>query len=112
MISSVHGLFFRDKEILATQNERGTDIPGGHTESGETPKQALIRETYEETEVLVANLQLFWALTTDEGTMEFYSGQPITDNGTYISKDKLFDEYKQDKDLLKLVFEEYARSSG
>jgi 8-oxo-dGTP pyrophosphatase MutT (NUDIX family) len=50
---------FQGERMLFTHLfKRGWDIPGGHIESGETPAQAAVRETMEETGVLVEPLEL------------------------------------------------------
>lgn len=52
-INVVAAVIVRDGEILATQRgygefEGGWEFPGGKVESGETPKQAIVREIKEE----------------------------------------------------------------
>ena len=47
-VSAVFVLAFCEGRILAVQNERGWDIPGGHLEPGESPLDALRRELAEE----------------------------------------------------------------
>ena len=44
--------------LLSRLVKRGRDIPGGHLEPGESPEQAVIRETIEETQVVVEPLEL------------------------------------------------------
>lgn len=46
------------KFLIALHKSNGAaNFPGGKIEPGETPEQAAIRETYEETGVLLANLR-------------------------------------------------------
>lgn len=48
-VTSVHSYcFYQDKVLLVQVKERGFNIPGGHIEAGESPKEALHREVYEE----------------------------------------------------------------
>lgn len=52
-------LAFKENELLLTNlNERGWDIPGGHIELGESPMEAMQRELYEETGVLISSAEL------------------------------------------------------
>jgi 8-oxo-dGTP pyrophosphatase MutT (NUDIX family) len=37
-----------DGQVLAVENDRGWDLPGGHLEPGESPLDALRREVFEE----------------------------------------------------------------
>lgn len=48
--------FKKDKLLLTNLNDRGWDIPGGHTELGESPEETARRELYEETGVNVGDL--------------------------------------------------------
>jgi len=40
-------------KIFAIKNDRGWDIPGGHLESDETPKEGLIREVLAHTSAVL-----------------------------------------------------------
>ena len=52
---------FDDKgQILAIENRRGWDIPGGRVEPGETPEETVVREILEEASVVVENPQLVY----------------------------------------------------
>ncbi len=61
---SSYAIVFKNKNILQTdlcegeRTARGLDIPGGHIDVGETAEESVIRETYEETGVLVKNPKL------------------------------------------------------
>jgi ADP-ribose pyrophosphatase YjhB (NUDIX family) len=50
--------FLDDRMLMTRLANRGWDIPGGHLEPGESPDQAAIRETLEETQVVVELLEL------------------------------------------------------
>ncbi|BCB03683.1 NUDIX hydrolase [Bacillus sp. KH172YL63] len=48
-ITSVHGFcFHKGKILLVNLHKRGWDFPGGHIETGESPKDCLNREAMEE----------------------------------------------------------------
>jgi 8-oxo-dGTP pyrophosphatase MutT (NUDIX family) len=57
--ASVYAFVFKDGKFLQTELRKGErpiqrlDIPGGHVDEGETLEQAVIRETFEETGVIV-----------------------------------------------------------
>lgn len=50
--------FMEERMLMTRLVKRGWDIPGGHIEPGESPEQAVIRETIEETQVIVEPLEL------------------------------------------------------
>jgi 8-oxo-dGTP diphosphatase len=50
--------FIRDRMLMTHLVKRGWDIPGGHLKPGENPEQAAVRETLEETQVIVEPLEL------------------------------------------------------
>ncbi len=64
LCTSAYSLVFKDGAFLQTdlregeRNTRALDIPGGHIDQGETPEQAVTRETFEETGVHVENPKL------------------------------------------------------
>ncbi len=51
------GYFFKEGNILAKDRGEFTEFPGGGVDDGETPEEALTRETFEETGAIVDNLQ-------------------------------------------------------
>lgn len=65
LVSAVFLIAFNGSKILAIENDRGWDIPGGHIEEGETPEQALIREVKEEAGATFSNAKLFAMLKSD-----------------------------------------------
>ncbi|MEK5522975.1 NUDIX domain-containing protein [Heyndrickxia sporothermodurans] len=49
LVTSVHGwCFLEGKVLLVLIKNRGFNMPGGHVEHGETPKQTFCREAFEE----------------------------------------------------------------
>ena len=50
---------FGGEWVLTKHNDRGLEFPGGKTEPGESLQQAAIREVYEETGAVVAELEWF-----------------------------------------------------
>ena len=48
LTSAVFLIAIKGTKILAIENEKGWDIPGGHLEEGETIREGLVREVQEE----------------------------------------------------------------
>lgn len=63
--SSVHSFPIKENKILATFNQRGFDIIGGHVEVSETAEDALIRECYEEGYIIPLKYELIGAIRVD-----------------------------------------------
>jgi ADP-ribose pyrophosphatase YjhB (NUDIX family) len=51
-------VFAEERMLLTRLAKRSWDIPGGHTELGESPAEAAARETMEEASVVVEGLEL------------------------------------------------------
>ncbi|MCX6747460.1 MAG: NUDIX domain-containing protein [Candidatus Nomurabacteria bacterium] len=64
LCTSAYSFVFDDNMLLQTELKEGErpmrmlDIPGGHIDEGETPLDAVVRETFEETGVHVRNPKL------------------------------------------------------
>jgi 8-oxo-dGTP diphosphatase len=64
LCSSMYSITFKDGSLLLSDLREGErkirmlDIPGGHVDYGETPEDAVLRETFEETGVHVKILKL------------------------------------------------------
>jgi len=54
---SVYGIVIKDASILLSRQFGGYDLPGGGIDLGETIEDAVIRETSEETGIIVKNPQ-------------------------------------------------------
>ena len=64
LCTSAYSFVFKDNMLLQTELKEGErpmrmlDIPGGHIDEGETPLEAVVRETFEETGVHVRSPKL------------------------------------------------------
>ncbi|MFA5781870.1 MAG: NUDIX domain-containing protein [Bacteroidales bacterium] len=78
-VSAVFLLGFIDGQIIATRNERGWDVPGGHVEPGDTNLlSALQREVKEESGVIIDGQAIPFATLQFEGNdkqMLFYTSR-------------------------------------
>ena len=64
-LSAVFLIAIKGTKILAIENDRGWEIPGGHIEEGETHEQALVRELHEEAGATVSNPRLIAVVESD-----------------------------------------------
>ena len=78
-VSAVFVLALCEGRILAVENERGWDIPGGHLEPGESPLDALRREIAEEAGASVKRICPIGTLAIPgaEKVMLFFAGEEI-----------------------------------
>ena len=60
---AAYAIVIKDGKLLVSPRRKGYDLPGGGVEFGETPEAAVIRETKEETGIVVANPRLVAADT-------------------------------------------------
>lgn len=61
LVTASCAFVFDDKnQILAIENHRGWDIPGGRVEPGEAPESTVVREIMEEASVVVEKPQLVY----------------------------------------------------
>jgi 8-oxo-dGTP diphosphatase len=65
LLSAVFLIAIDGDKILAIENERGWEIPGGHIEKGETHEEALIREVQEEAGASFRDAKLFSIIGSD-----------------------------------------------
>lgn len=81
-------LFYNDKKevLLLLRDNKPTipcpnmwDIPGGHVESNESPKEAIVREVKEELGINLKNFKLF-TVTNFDDRVEFTYSSPATFN--------------------------------
>jgi 8-oxo-dGTP diphosphatase len=93
LISAVFLIAFNGSKILAIENDRGWDIPGGHIEGEETPEQALIREVKEEAGATFSNAKLFAMLKSDN--MDIYKDKVMF---MYTTNEFFLDEFIPSED--------------
>ncbi len=67
---------FKDGKIALTRHHRGWDIPGGHAERGESMEEAIRRETYEETGLIVGDLEMIAVHRVDHAKPHERDGRP------------------------------------
>ena len=63
--TTVHACPINNNKILATVNQRGVDIIGGHIEGNETPEEALKRECMEEGYIIPLEFEIIGAIKVD-----------------------------------------------
>lgn len=76
---------FRDQWLLTKHRERGLEFPGGKVETGETPREAAIREVMEETGAKIGRLQFI-------GQYKVFSKDAVIIKNIYFAEIKGFSE--------------------
>jgi len=74
---AAYAIVMQDDEILLTKQHGKYSLPGGGVEFGESPEQAALRETQEETGLTVTEPQLVSSITTyfsymDRGAPQYF----------------------------------------
>ena len=122
--SAVFLVAFKDGKILAAQNERGWDIPGGHLEGSEDCLTALKREILEEVGAEVSDAVPYAILTSSTSlkAMVFFTSNAINliefaPSKDALSRDLLDQEellrrYYGDKELLRSLIEGARKKLG
>lgn len=123
-ISAVFLVAFKDGKILAAQNERGWDIPGGHLEGSEDCLTALKREILEEAGAEVSDAVPYAVLTSSTSlkVMVFFTSNainlvefvPSTDAlaRDFLDQEELLRRYYGDKELLRSLVEGARKKLG
>lgn len=123
-ISAVFLVAFKDGKILAAQNKRGWDIPGGHLEGDEDCLTALKREVLEEAGAEVSDVVPYAVLTSSTSlkVMVFFASNsinliefvPSKDalNRVLLDQEELLRRYYGDKELLRSLIEGARKKLG
>ena len=112
-VSAVFMIAFESRRVLAIENERGWDLPGGYVEPGETITDALRRELIEEGGATVRNSAPF-AIVQEPGaqklmlmyagtgiTLEEFVPKPDALRRQLMEVEELIDRYYGDRKLLR-----------
>ncbi len=123
-ISAVFLVAFKDDKILAVQNERGWDVPGGHREDNEDCLTALKREVLEEAGAQVQDAVPYAVLTSSTSlkVMVFFASNSINlvkfvpsedaFDRDLLDPEELLRRYNGDKELLRSLVEGARRRLG
>lgn len=100
-VSAVFMIAFEGDRMLAIQNERGWDIPGGFVEVGESVEEALRRELVEEGGASVSRQMPLAILGKPNAAkvMLLYAGTGVT-LGQFVPKPDAFDRRLMDSEEL------------
>ena len=75
-VTGAHGFCFRQGKVLVCDiGGRGSTIPGGHLQPGESPADCLVREAAEEACVDLGRLELLGFIEADHSRNERYDGR-------------------------------------
>ena len=71
-VNSINQSGFDGDKVLVGKKPSGFWIPGGHANSGESSKDAAVRELKEETNLDLSNLKLFYSKITEDKIVDVY----------------------------------------
>lgn len=115
--SALGDRFFLTKRHAGQHQGNKWEFPGGKVESGETPKQSLVRELFEEIGIRVTNAELLTEIHHDYGdkavhllfyVVDAFDGEPIGKEGqqsAWVNRAQLndIDFPEANKAVLKLL---------
>lgn len=122
-VTSVSAIIFRENKILVVyidnEKRKTWDIPGGHLENNESPKEALKREICEEARASIKNIKLLGYLESDaykeksyiaiftadiKKLYSFKSSYESTDRDFFLTT-KFIKKYNGNKSLMKFLIQ-------
>jgi len=121
-------LVFEDQVLLFRREEKKGDVysgkfgfPGGHVEEKENSKDAVVRETWEETCIMMSNPVYINSYKFQDNTIYLYASEIPSINGVRLNHEhtefKLFkpEELKTNPEIIptcKFMYNDYLQKKG